>query len=371
MRRGLLIAACLTLTSFVFAPSANAQWGYPGGYGGYGWGGFGATTAGGDQARGMGVFAAGAGQYNLDTAQAASINANTVMRFNEYIYQSQQVRNQQYYQQLANRRERTQESAATVQKRLRENPESADIYRGDALNVILDDITAPGVYAQSVSSAGAPIPSPTVKSVPFQYAPQAITISLGQLTRREPPELVKDPRLNTERMAVRAIADEARAEADKNGKISSETLARAREAIKTFHTKLTATFPPGSKGLREAENFVKAAYGLTRMLEEPQVDEFLKELDSMETTSLGSVIGFMNTFNLRFGAASTPAQRNAYDQLYPKLKTLRNEVNPQTPAVAATTSDPSQNADEFFSGMQLDDVQNKRPLTPAPAPGNP
>ena len=42
-------------------------------------------------ARGMGVYAAGAGMYNEQTAQARSINANTTMRYNEYMYQSTQV----------------------------------------------------------------------------------------------------------------------------------------------------------------------------------------------------------------------------------------------------------------------------------------
>ena len=36
----------------------------------------------------MGVYAAGAGAYNVQTAQARSINANTAMRYNEYMYLS-------------------------------------------------------------------------------------------------------------------------------------------------------------------------------------------------------------------------------------------------------------------------------------------
>ena len=42
-----------------------------------GWGGWGTTSAVGDAARGAGMYAIGAGVYNLDTAQARSINANT------------------------------------------------------------------------------------------------------------------------------------------------------------------------------------------------------------------------------------------------------------------------------------------------------
>ncbi len=34
------------------------------------------------------MYAAGAGMYNLNTPQANSINADTVMRFNNYVYQA-------------------------------------------------------------------------------------------------------------------------------------------------------------------------------------------------------------------------------------------------------------------------------------------
>ena len=40
-------------------------------------------TPGSSLARGMGIYAAGAGQYNVQTAQARSINANTRMKYNE------------------------------------------------------------------------------------------------------------------------------------------------------------------------------------------------------------------------------------------------------------------------------------------------
>ena len=64
--------------------------------GDHGWGGWGASTVGGDMARGMGVFAAGAGIYNKQTAVADSINADTLMRWNEYVYTSQQIRNDRF-----------------------------------------------------------------------------------------------------------------------------------------------------------------------------------------------------------------------------------------------------------------------------------
>ena len=53
-----------TVLCFTSEP-ARAQWGYPMGFGPYGWGGWGASTPMGDEAHGLGMFAAGLGQYNL------------------------------------------------------------------------------------------------------------------------------------------------------------------------------------------------------------------------------------------------------------------------------------------------------------------
>jgi len=64
MRRRSIMAGALALALLSVPGSrALAQWGYPVGYGGYGWGGWGAHTGQGDIARGMGVYAAGAGYY--------------------------------------------------------------------------------------------------------------------------------------------------------------------------------------------------------------------------------------------------------------------------------------------------------------------
>lgn len=372
------MAMLVAILGGIAAP-AHAQWGYPGGYGGYGWGGWGATTALGDEARGMGMFAAGAGQYNLDTSQARSINADTTMRFNEYLWESQQIKNQMYYKKLAQQRQRINESAETTYKRLRDNPETADVRRGDALNVILDEITAPSVYGTSVSAAAQAIPSDIVKNIPFQYAPQAITISLDELTDAEAiPALIKDPRLTAERKVVRAAADKARAEIDANDAVTPATLKELQAAIQAFHAKFKTAIPQNTPGRFDAENFIKAIYGLTRMMEQPDIEKFLRELDKVPTTTLAALIGFMHTFNLRFAAANTPRQQTIYDELYGQLRAVRDQVVPANAPMAIASApkipDRPQRAQAFFSGMQMEDVSQKKPLEPmpgAPVPANP
>jgi hypothetical protein len=70
----LVVAAVLTAAS-----EARAQYGYASGYGGYGWGGWG-STPGSSMARGLGMLSMGRGMFNVDTAQARSINLTTAER---------------------------------------------------------------------------------------------------------------------------------------------------------------------------------------------------------------------------------------------------------------------------------------------------
>src|SRR5690606_20951096 len=111
---------------------------------GAGWSGW-STPPRGRGAAGGGVLAAGAGSYNTQTADARSTNANTAMQVHQYHYNMQQERNQSYYANLAAQGERTRASSDEVYRRLHDNPEPRDIRSGDALNVVLDELSNPQV----------------------------------------------------------------------------------------------------------------------------------------------------------------------------------------------------------------------------------
>lgn len=367
-----LTALVLTVASLT-GTSAQAQYGY-GGYGGWGgWGG--SSTVGGDMARGMGVFAAGAGMYNEQTAQARSMNANTAMRMNEYLYQSQMVSTRKYHQELAERRKRTNASADAIYQRLHDNPEPADIRSGDALNVVLDELNNPHVYLRTAKLASKPIQSRMVKSIPFQYAVKAITISLSELNKRGvPDELAQNPAFETERQAVRDVFAQVKKESDTASQVSIETLRKARTAITALKNKVDATLAADAPGRTASDNFLKALYGLSKMLETPDVARYLKELDTMSTTTLGELLGFMNSFNLRFGHADTPDQQTTYTQLYPMLVALRDQVGPEDSGAAnraAGVPDPKSGT-EFFSGMNYDHLKGgQKPQADVAPPPDP
>ena len=73
-------------------------------------------------ARGLGYFNMGRGAYNEQTAVARSINTDTVMRWNQYAYQSHLTALNSYQAHLLAERNSINRARAETQEQLRDNP---------------------------------------------------------------------------------------------------------------------------------------------------------------------------------------------------------------------------------------------------------
>jgi hypothetical protein len=328
----------------------------------------------GSVARGLGAFAAGAGVYNEQTAVANSINADTAMRWNQYMWLSQQEANRRYHEKLAREQAGNTKGREEVYNRLKDNPTSRDIARGDALNVALDEVSNPRVYYRGLKSAAAKVPGTVIREIPFQKASAAITTSVDQLVKGGPPEALKAEAFATERTELKRLAAELRKQNEEQGQYDPATIHKAQDMIHALRVKAEATIPKGTRQRTEAEKYLKALFGLTRMLETPAVNVLLAGVEKRPDTTLGDLISFMSAFNLRFGVANTPAQTQVYNQLYPLLVKLRDESAAAiagTSTVAESTTDTDARPAEFFSGIpleHLDPKERKVPAPPAPAP---
>jgi len=353
----------LALAAFLATAIGEARAQYYPGYGAYGWGGWGGggNTVQGNIARGLGYYEVGAGIYNEDTAIANSVNEDTITRWNQYLYESQQEANRREYLRRARRQQRDSTSGDLIHKRLLENPTARDIDDGDALNVILDQITDPRIHSSAMRLATAPIKSSAIKSIPFENASEGIALSLNQLAAKETwPLALQGEKFAAEREAYQQVVAQALKE-DEEGQISAGTLANLRAAVSRLRAKLEANRPTDRTQLVAAENYVKALAGMSRMLENPQTEKVLAELEKVKDTSLGSLMGFMHTYNLRFGPATTPEQRAVYETLYPLMVAHRDKVVkdagiPAPPAAGQARNHPT----EFFSGMHLDHLEGKK-----------
>jgi hypothetical protein len=105
------------------------------------------------------------------------------------------------------------------------------------------------------------------------------------------------------------------------------------------------------------------------MLKTSAIEVILAGVENRPDATLGELLNFMTAFNLRFGVASTPQQREIYSTLYPKLVQLRNEIAPALATSAAPKTSGTE-AEDFFSVMSDKDLQKKAPK-PQAAGGRP
>jgi hypothetical protein len=343
------------------AHHANAQYGY--GFGGWG-GDNSAHTAGGDMARGMGVLAAGEGYYNLDTAQARAINANTAANWNEYMYQSQQVTNRKYYTHLAEQTKENKKTTEAIYLRLRDNPNKYDVYRGDALNVIFDELCSPKVDLFGLRATTTKFHGEMIRDVPFQYAAGAITTTVHQvMTKGSAPAALKRDVFRPENQQLRDVGQKIRDENEKSGTIDPETLDEAETLIKALLKKVAVEIPANTKDRKDCDRYLKSALGLSRMLRTPAVNVLLSDAAKHPEASVGDMLAFMKSYNLRFGVADSPREREVYDRLYPLMVKIRDEAFPKTkPGLPSDTPGNDEHPAEFFSNLN-----EKPPAPPAPA----
>ena len=318
-----ITAAALMTAALAMAPEAEGQWAYRP----YGWGGWGGGTVGGDVARGMGVFAAGAGQYNQQTAVANSINTDNRMRLNEYLWQSEQVRKQQYYEKVARQNANRKEAASEIQARQLYKPERNDVVKGDALNAILHQLRSPGVPDSILvnSSTDLTLTGEQIKLIPLKFASKGVVISAHRLAADDAWPLplqaaaFKDLRMQYQQLVegVRNLPDEA--------EVPDETLVQGINLIERMRDEAKADL----KGpeYAEAERFLKTHAGLLQMARQPQIRQVLEEAYKKPEVTLGNALLGMDAFNLEFGAADDPKEEAFYvSELYPKLAELRGRV---------------------------------------------
>ena len=212
--------------------------------------------------------------------------------------------------------------------RIRDNPTPDDIDSGDALNMILDQMSDPRVMqGSSLRLANATVSPQAIREIPFRDETDAITLSLDEMTdpKNWPLPLHADT-FKPEREAYQKAVDDA-LEEDKDGSLKPETVARVRNAVAALYQKVGETIPKTQKPeYTQAMNYLKGLAGMSRMLEKPNVEAVLAELEKVQSTTVGNLVAFMHTYNLRFAPATTPKQRAIYRDLMPAMVESRDKI---------------------------------------------
>jgi hypothetical protein len=367
------------LASLFLGSQARAQYNYPAGYGNYGWHGWGGGSSSGHTAAGMGAFAAGAGQGaanlgagQVQNSQARATNAQTAMGVNDYLWQNQMRDSNLYYAHLARDAKDINTAQAGIKDRILNNPNEEDIANGDTLNALLREVMNPKVYARSLEIAQKPLRSDMIKRLPFESAAAGITYSLEQLTDPATvPPIYARPEFADVRKSLRATAAELRKETTTQRPPKSATIKKFTAGLNSAKAILDGLDNVSAADKFQADKYLKALYGLTKMIDSPAYDVYLAAVDTEPSAPLCEVIIFMHAFNLQFGPAKDAATREYYSMLYGSLSELRQAVNPppyQGPPPGANGPPPGSQAMNFYGNMGYQHVMPAGPPPGTEAP---
>ena len=310
----------------------------------------------------------GMGRYNVETAQARSINASTALMWNQYVYESKINAQRIWAEKEARIQSKEKGNYKAIQQRVRNSPTSVDIQNGNALNVALDELSDPKLFRKAVYyGTKVKVGGEDIRDIPFEYASAMISVSVHQLTQGDPPAALLRDEFGPDRDKIKAITAELRKEGEELGTHKPETIKKAKDQIMATKAKIEATLPKNSQEYRDAERYILAINGLASMLDTPAVNVLLAGVENRPEASLGDLMDFMATYNLRFGAATTPRQQVVYRKLFPMLDKLRDEAVP-VPGSVPPNGFPANPAvaGEVFSGLGYNTTEVKTPPPPKP-----
>jgi hypothetical protein len=347
MRRFLTIVTGLFFGLNLLVSNASAQWGYPGGYGGYGMSQWGADPASGYMA-GLGSYARGEGVYELEKAKADSINVDTMVKWNKALRARQLALREQ------KRKEAIQQDADRAAR-----VEQMELRDGTTLNNLLLQIldTDPGTVKSARSKA--PLSPSAIREIPFEWDSEAITVCIDQMTGKDSlPGSLMDSKYVEERNALHAAVAPA-LEEDAKGTVSMATCKRINDAVRNFRSKFKNNSADYQVGYQDALDYFTTMAGLSRLLNDPSMKAFLAKLEENQERTVGDLVCFMNSHNLRFGPATSDRQIEIYTRLLPILTAMRDELKSEnfTPSAPDRTGEGLKSAaKQAFKAMSWDQL---------------
>ncbi|WP_422927205.1 hypothetical protein [Singulisphaera sp. PoT] len=325
MRTRLKTAAGLALLLLLAARPGHAQYGFFGG-------GYGASTVQGDILRGEGAFLNGAGNFLYKEAVANSINVDTSIRLNEYIWNVVKFENRENAKHRAAMIAKHNENYDMILKRIRENPDNRDLETGDALNDVMTQLLDPGISPSSFRGSPVNLPGETIRGIPFFYAAEDATFSMRRLAAKNHwPVGLRGERFARYRRDYERAFDDA-LDQQHDGKLSREAILRVEKSLADLNTELPRVITPSKdKVYIEARDFLSRLDKSKELLKRQKVEEMLGEIDRYSGTSVHDLVTFMQKYSLRFGVPDLGVEREQYPKLYEAMKLQLDMVRVQEP----------------------------------------
>jgi hypothetical protein len=230
----------------------------------------------------------------------------------------------------------------------------------DYFNNLLAQIFDIDPTAVKSGRANAPISMRAIQEIPFEWESEAVTICLDQMTGQDSlPGPLMASIYADEREALQAAVKSAQEE-DEKGTVTLATTKRIHEAVAKFRAKFLKNAANFEPGYDDSLNYFTTMASLSRLLNDPSMKMFLEKLENREERTVGNLIAFMDSYNLRFGPATSDRQIQIYTMRVPMLTAIRDQVK----TLEYTSSPPDRTgeglnaaAKEAFKPMKWDQLE--------------
>jgi len=294
-------------------------------------GGGGGSTIAGDYLRGVGIAAWGMGTYNLNTAQAESINLDTVIRFNEYLAAVAKEQTKEYMARKLGEAAKVKEFYKQYQQKLIENPEYRDIESGEALNIVLKQLWDSRVGESTFRSSEYQVPLSVdmIRHIPFKLDEKGEKFSMDRLSLKGKGKwsvALQDDKFQFVKKAYERAVDKALEQAI-DGKMQLAAIDEVDARADDMFRRLNEVVEPSSDRLyTEAKERLTELKSTVRLLKTEKIERAIGEIDKYSGTTVNDLKLFMRSHNLRFAAAKTPEERLLFPRLHASLVQQRDKV---------------------------------------------
>ena len=198
-----------------------------------------------------------------------------------------------------------------------------------------------------------------------------IAISLADFSASGVPDyLMTTPDYAAERATIKELAAKVRKQIESDGQASPETLANFRAAITALKAKVDSLLPQDAPNRLEADNYLKALIGLSKMLKTPSVARVPHgaEQGANDDTGTPDLVhahlqpAFRRGQDPGTGDRSTISSTRSWSRFATRPR--RPAPTPTPPRAAHRTP---RRLGNYFSGMQYDPKHGVVPPPPPPS----
>lgn len=289
------------------------------------------STAEGDYLRGVGVAALGIGIGSHQMAIANSINAETAIRINEYVFACLMNENRMNAEHREAMAQKDKELYNKIRQRIAQHPEARDVRKGDSLNLVLEELNNPKIQDNVSRSNAVPMSVDEVRRIPFKLGAKGVRrFSIARLTAKGKgkwPVAFQDNRFDHERRQFEKALDNALEQQYKSD-MQLQSIKAVQKTIDDLESRLEQVVGKISDKLYfEARERLKEMRETVEMLKTTDIEQALGELDRYAGTTVNDLRVFMLRHNLQFADADNPEERELFPQLYAKLGEQRDRVS--------------------------------------------